>query len=150
MSLKPQPKSEEVGTDLFKYLNLKPIYFDFDKSDIRPDAARELDKVVKLMNVTYPEMIIRLESHTDPMGSHKYNDRLSKARALSTYEYLIANGVSKERILSYKGYGKRKLINECTGKQDCSDEELELNRRTEFPIVQISNDRPNSLIAKRK
>ena len=102
------------------------------------------------MTVTYPEMIIRLESHTDPVGSHNYNDRLSEERAKSTYEYLIANGVPKSQILSYKGYGKHKPINDCTEKEDCSDEELELNRRTEFPIVQISNNQPNPLMAKKK
>ncbi|CAN0598306.1 unnamed protein product [Ectocarpus sp. 12 AP-2014] len=82
-------------------------------------------------------MIIKLEAHTDPVGSHAYNDDLSERRAKSTYEYLIENGVSKDRIVSYKGFGKRVPINHCTSKQDCSAEELELNRRTEFPILQI-------------
>jgi len=117
--------------------DLNKIYFDFNKSYIRPDAAAELDKVVKLMTVTYKDMIIKLESHTDPVGSHAYNDRLSEARAKSTYEYLIENGVGKHQIVSYKGFGERKLVNDCTGFKDCTDEELELNRRTEFPIIQI-------------
>ncbi|SHH10398.1 OmpA family protein [Flagellimonas flava] len=120
--------------------DLNKIYFDFNKSDIRPDAARELDKVVKLMTNTYPEMIIRLESHTDPVGSHAYNDKLSERRAKSTYEYLIANGIDEHRIISFKGYGKRKLINDCTGLKDCDQEQLELNRRTEFPVVQLKNN----------
>ena len=123
--------------DLKILANLNKIYFDFNKSNIRPDAAMELDKVVKLMTVTYPDMIIKLEAHTDPIGSHAYNDNLSERRAKSTYEYLIANGVGKDQIVSYKGFGKRKLINHCTGRKDCSPEELELNRRTEFPILQI-------------
>jgi len=118
---------------------LNKIYFDFNKSNIRPDAAEELDKVVKLMTVTYKEMIIKLEAHTDPIGSHAYNDRLSEARAKSTYEYLIQNGVKKEQIVSYKGFGERLLVNHCTSRKDCSPEELELNRRTEFPIIQIKN-----------
>ena len=116
---------------------LNKIYFDFNKSNIRPDAAIELDKVVKLMTVTYPSIIIKLEAHTDPVGSHNYNDKLSERRAKSTYEYLIANGVPKHHITSYKGFGKRKPINECTSKKDCSPEDLELNRRTEFPVVSI-------------
>lgn len=119
--------------------DLNKIYFDFNKSDIRPDAARELDKVVKLMSETYPEMVIRLESHTDPVGSHTYNDKLSKRRAKSTYEYLIARGIPKHRIISYKGFGKRKLINDCSGLEDCDQDQLELNRRTEFPVVQLNN-----------
>ena len=121
---------------------LNKIYFDFNKSTIRPDAAKELDKVVNLMVNTYPYMTIKLEAHTDPVGSHEYNDKLSQARAKSTYEYLIANGVPKERILSYKGFGKRKPVNDCKTKWDCPSKVLELNRRTEFPIVNILS--PNS------
>jgi len=127
----------EPVLDLKLLANLNKIYFDYNKSDIRPDAALELDKVVKVMTQTYPDLIIRLESHSDPVGSDSYNDKLSESRAKSTYEYLIANGVAKDHILSYKGYGKRKPINKCTSKKDCSPEDLELNRRTEFPIVQI-------------
>ncbi|WP_394751147.1 OmpA family protein [Spongiimicrobium salis] len=140
----------EPVLDLKILADLNKIYFDFNKSDIRPDAALELDKVVKLMTQTYPEMIIKLEAHTDPVGSHAYNDALSERRAKSTYEYLIEHGVPENHILSYKGYGKRKTINTCTGKKDCTAEELELNRRTEFPIIQIKNDRPNTLVAKSK
>ncbi|WP_297765729.1 OmpA family protein [uncultured Muriicola sp.] len=138
----------EPVMDVKLLANLDKIYFDFNKSDIRPDAAKELDKVVKLMTVTYPDMIIHLEAHTDPIGSHAYNDNLSERRAKSTYDYLIEHGVPKEHILSYKGFGERKLINHCTSRKDCTDEELELNRRTEFPIVQIK--RPKDLIVKSK
>ncbi len=138
----------EPVMDVKLLANLDKIYFDFNKSDIRPDAAKELDKVVKLMTVTYPDMIIHLEAHTDPIGSHAYNDNLSERRAKSTYDYLIEHGVLKEHILSYKGYGKRRLINQCTSRKDCTDEELELNRRTEFPIVQIK--KPKDLIVKSK
>ncbi len=126
--------------DLKVLAGLNKIYFDFNKHNIRPDAAAELDKVYTVMMETYPEMIIKLESHTDPVGSHAYNDQLSERRAKSTYEYLIAKGVPKNRILSYKGFGKRKPINGCTSKADCSPEELELNRRAEFPIIQIKSE----------
>ena len=127
----------EPVLDLNLLAGLNKIYLDFNKSDIRPDAAKELDKVVRVMNNTYPDMIIKLESHTDPVGSHSYNDELSQSRAKSTYEYLIENGISKDRIVSYKGFGKRMPINNCTSKEDCTADELELNRRTEFPILQI-------------
>jgi outer membrane protein OmpA-like peptidoglycan-associated protein len=142
----------EPVLDLKILADLNKIYFDFNKSNIRPDAAIELNKVVKLMTQTYPEMVIRLEAHTDPVGSNAYNDRLSERRAKSSYEYLIANGVPENRILSYKGFGKRKTINGCTSKKDCNNEELELNRRTEFPIVQIKGPVGNKdhSISKRK
>ncbi len=132
----------EPVMDVKVLAGLNKIYFDFNKSTIRPDAAKELDKVVNLMVNTYPYMTIKLEAHTDPVGSHEYNDKLSQARAKSTYEYLIANGVPKERILSYKGFGKRKPVNDCKTKWDCPPKVLELNRRTEFPIVNILS--PNS------
>ena len=141
----------EPVLDVKVLAGLNKIYFDFDKSNIRPDAAVELNKVVKLMMETYPYMTIRLESHTDPVGSHEYNDRLSEARAKSTYEYLIAAGIPKKRILSYKGYGKRKPVNKCQTKWDCPPEILELNRRSEFPIVNIvkpKEARTNQLGAK--
>ena len=96
------------------------------------------------MTVTYPSIIIKLEAHTDPVGSHNYNDKLSERRAKSTYEYLIANGVPKHHITSYKGFGKRKPINKCTSKKDCSPEDLELNRRTEFPVVSIKGKNVSS------
>ncbi len=125
---------------------LNKIYFDFNKHNIRPDAAEELDKVVKLMTETYPDMVIKLESHTDPVGSHAYNDNLSERRAKSTYEYLIENGVPRHHIVSYKGFGERQPVNDCKTKTDCPPEELELNRRTEFPIIQIKG----TVVAKSK
>jgi outer membrane protein OmpA-like peptidoglycan-associated protein len=125
--------------DAKKLARINEIYFDFDDHQIREDAARELDKVVRLMLIDYPEMIIRIESHTDPRGSHKYNDRLSQLRATSTYTYLISQGVPKERILSFLGFGKRKPINDCGTRTDCTEEEYGLNRRTEMPIVRISD-----------
>ncbi len=127
----------EPVLDVKLLAGLKKIYFDFNDAAIRPDAALELNKVIKLMKETYPEMIIKLESHTDPVGSHSYNDELSERRAKSTYEYLVGNGIAKHRILSYKGFGKRMPVNECNSKTDCPPEELELNRRTEFPVVQL-------------
>ena len=127
----------EPVMDVKVLAGLNKIYFDFDKSNIRPDAAKELDKVVNLMLVTYPYMTIKLEAHTDPVGSHQYNDKLSEARAKSTYDYLIKNGIPQERILSYKGFGKRKPVNDCKTKWDCPAKVLELNRRTEFPIINI-------------
>ncbi|MBT8186493.1 MAG: OmpA family protein, partial [Croceitalea sp.] len=136
----------EPVMDVKLLANLNKIYFDFNKSNIRPDAAKELNKVIKLMTETYPDLVIRLEAHTDPVGSHAYNDNLSERRAKSTYEYLISHGVPKERILSHKGFGKRRLINDCTGLRDCTKDELELNRRTEFPIIKFTNDNDATLV----
>src|SRR5690606_6052447 len=84
---------------------LNPIFFEFDKSNITEQGARELDKLVKVMTVDYPEMVIFVKSHTDSKGSDLYNERLSERRAQSTVQYIISKGVSKDRV-SGKGFGE--------------------------------------------
>ena len=126
------------------------IYYDFGKSNIRPDAAKELDKVIDLMVNTYPFMTIRIEAHTDPSDSDKENDALSKARATATYEYLINNGIAKERIISYEGFGDRRPVNDCKSRWDCKPELLEQNRRTEFPIVTIFSPKSQKALSENR
>lgn len=127
----------EIGSDLTVTLKLNPIYFDLDKSNIRPDAALELDKIVKIMNDN-PEMKIELGSHTDCRASKAYNMRLSSERAKSSAQYISERITNPSRIYG-KGYGESKLLNQCecegTKVSDCSEEEHQLNRRTEFRIV---------------
>lgn len=122
--------------DVVLLADLEIIYFDLDKSNIRPDAALELDKVVNLMN-KYPGMVIRLESHTDSRANDDYNIRLSNRRAKSTYEYIISNGIDASRITEYKGFGETQLVNKCSNGVKCSKEEHQLNRRTEFVIIKM-------------
>lgn len=112
---------------------LENIYYDFDKWNIRPDAAIELDKVVTFLNDN-PEIIVELGSHTDSRGSFKYNERLSERRAQSAVEYIIANGIAKIRITA-KGYGEYKLVNECSDGVKCTDQQHQDNRRTEIKIT---------------
>ena len=118
-------------------LNLNTIYFDFDKHSIRKDAALELDKIVNLMQNDYPEMVIRIESHTDSRGKLSYNDRLSIDRANSTYEYLISKGIAPERIAAHEGFGERRLTNGCEDGEKCEEEQHQLNRRTQFIVVKM-------------
>jgi len=112
-------------------VELQPIHFDFDKSDITEQGAGELDRLVKVMN-DYPDMVIFVRSHTDHNGSDKYNDRLSERRAKSTVDYVISKGISKERITG-KGFGKREPLIDCG--ENCTEEEDATNRRSEFLIV---------------
>lgn len=116
--------------------DLETIYFDLDKWNIRPDAALELDKVVELMN-KYPEMVIRLESHTDSRANDQYNMVLSNKRAKSTYEYIISKGIDAERIPDYEGFGESQLVNKCSNGVKCTEAEHQLNRRTEFIIIKM-------------
>jgi len=129
----------EVGQDVGKALDLNPIYFDYDKFNIRPDAQVELDKIVKIMN-EYPNMVIELGSHTDCRGKASYNMELSDKRAKASAAYVISKGIDKSRIYG-RGFGESKLVNDCKceGKivSDCSDEEHQMNRRTEFIIVKF-------------
>ncbi|MCF6279223.1 MAG: OmpA family protein [Flavobacteriaceae bacterium] len=122
--------------DVVLLADLETIYFDLDKSFIRPDAAIELDKVVNLMN-RYPGMVIRLESHTDSRATKNYNLALSSLRAISTFEYIVLQGINAERIIRFEGFGESQLVNKCSDNVKCSDEEHQLNRRTEFVIIKM-------------
>lgn len=114
-------------------VNIKPIYFDYNKATIRPDAAVQLDKVVRVMQ-KYPEIEIRSSSHTDARGKAAYNTKLSERRAQATVQYIIAKGIDPKRI-SGKGFGESQLVNGCSDGIKCSEEEHQQNRRTEFVIV---------------
>ncbi len=112
-------------------VNLDPIYFDFDKSNITAQAAFELDKLVQVMG-KYPEMVIYATSHTDNRGSDSYNARLSDRRAKTTVQYVISKGIDKSRI-SGAGKGENEPAVSCG--TDCSEEQHQLNRRSEFLIT---------------
>ncbi|WP_457618187.1 OmpA family protein [Lutibacter sp.] len=114
-------------------VNINPIYFDLDKSEIRDDAAIELEKVVKIM-LKYPKLKIDLGSHTDSRAPDSYNWELSEKRAISTINWIVEKGIEPSRITG-KGYGETKLVNKCSNGVRCTEAEHQLNRRTEFIIV---------------
>ncbi|MGM9477965.1 OmpA family protein [Pedobacter sp. GSP4] len=116
-----------------KAIRIENIYYDFDKWNIRADAAVELDKLVKIMKDN-PTIWIELGSHTDSRGKDGYNLSLSQKRAESAVQYIISRGIDKNRIAA-KGYGETQLLNKCANGVDCTDAEHQLNRRTEFKIV---------------
>ena len=126
------------GVDIAKAMNLRPIYFDFREAKIRSDAMGELDLVAEVMRVD-PAMRIDLRSHTDSRASQEYNQALSQRRAESTRQYLIEQGIEATRITAH-GFGERELVNECADGTECSEEEHQLNRRTEFIVTNCSNN----------
>ena len=128
---------EPVALEDIPIEELYPIYFDFNKYNIRKDGTVELDRIVNLMMNVYPNMVIKIESHTDSRGTSTYNDMLSQERAKATYEYLVKNGVDPSRITEYKGYGEQKLANECDGTVNCTESQHQLNRRTQFIVVKM-------------
>ena len=116
-----------------KPIVLENIYYDLDKSDIRPDAAAGLDKLVKIMQDN-PDIKVELGSHTDSRAKDAYNMKLSQRRAESAVNYIVSRGISSSRITA-KGYGESMLINRCKNDVKCSEEEHQQNRRTEFKVT---------------
>jgi len=117
--------------ELEKAIVLENIYYDLDKANIRPDAALELDKLVKILQDN-PDIKIELSSHTDSRASDEYNQDLSQRRAESAVNYIISQGISKDRLVA-KGYGESQLIIENAQ----TEEEHQVNRRTEFKVIEI-------------
>ena len=126
----------KVGEDLGKIVEFNPIYFDYDKYDIRKDAKPELAKIIEVMN-DYPNMVIELGAHTDCRANNAYNQNLSNQRAKETADYVKKSITNPTRITG-KGYGETKLLTNCpcTGDEvsECSEAEHQKNRRTEFII----------------
>lgn len=132
---------EDVGpTDIAMFkagdiIQVDNIYYDLDKSDIRPDAAFELDKLADLM-MKYPAMKIELRSHTDSRATTRYNKRLSNERAKSAVDYLKEKGVAGKRLKAV-GLGESMPVNKCIDGVDCTEEEHQQNRRTEIKILTV-------------
>ncbi|MFC4476362.1 OmpA family protein [Flavobacterium chungangensis] len=122
----------EDGDDLAKKLKLKPIYFDLNGYNIRQSSKKELDKVVELMR-DRPNVKIKVNSYTDSRGRDEFNMKLSENRAKSTVAYIVSAGIPQERI-SGEGFGETNLLNHCSNGVKCSEQEHELNRRSEFII----------------
>lgn len=112
---------------------LKNLLYDYNKANIREDAAKILDNLVDVLN-EYPTIKIELGSHCDSRGNDGYNQKLSQKRADSAVAYIIRHGISKIRIVA-KGYGEFKLLNKCKNGVKCTEEEHQANRRTEVRVT---------------
>ncbi|UJP66100.1 OmpA family protein [Mongoliitalea daihaiensis] len=110
---------------------LENIYYDLDRAEIRPDAALELDKLVQILKDN-PAIRIELSSHTDDRATDAYNNNLSQRRAESAVAYLVSKGIDADRLVA-KGYGKQQLIIQNAK----TEEEHQVNRRTEFKVIEI-------------
>ncbi|HEY6143800.1 MAG TPA: OmpA family protein [Flavobacterium sp.] len=124
-----------VGGDLAKCFNIKVIYFALNKAEITKEAAFELEKILDVMKQN-PKMKIDVRSHTDSRQSAKYNEVLSDKRAKSTIDWLVKNGVDAGRLTG-KGYGESQLANKCADGVQCTEEEHQANRRSEFIVTAI-------------
>ena len=131
--LNPREVAIKKGMDLAKVFEIKEIKFDYNKADIRPDAAVELTKIVEVMR-EYPKMKIDIRSHTDSRGADSYNLKLSDRRAKATLEWIVKQGIDRKRLKA-KGYGETRLLNGCSNGVPCTEEEHQENRRSEFIVV---------------
>ncbi|UYZ62180.1 OmpA family protein [Hymenobacter weizhouensis] len=115
-----------------KAIVVENIFYDYDKANIRPDAAVELDKLVQTLNDN-PNITIELSSHTDSRGKEAYNQQLSQRRAESAVAYIISKGITPSRITA-RGYGETRPVL----KNAKTEDEYQRNRRTEFKVTKIS------------
>lgn len=109
------------------------IYYDYNSWEINPRAAKELDKLVLILEKN-SHIGIELESHTDSRASDTYNLNLSKKRAEVAVKYIVEKGIDTNRLTPV-GYGETRLVNSCDNNTECSEEEHAKNRRTEFKII---------------
>ena len=130
---------DKMVEDLRDLIKINPINFNLGKWNIRADAKIELNKIIEVMN-KYPVMEVELRSHTDCRASKAFNMKLSDKRAKSSAKYIQSKITNPKRIYG-KGYGESQLLNECecegSVKADCSEEEHEENRRTEFKVISV-------------
>lgn len=114
---------------------LDNINYDSGKWEVRPDAARELDKMVATMQ-KYPSLRIEIGSHTDSQGDANFNQFLSERRAKAALNYMASKGIARNRLTAI-GYGESQLLNKCKDGVLCTEEEHQRNRRTEFKVLSI-------------
>jgi peptidoglycan-associated lipoprotein len=125
----------EIGKPINNIFSIAPIYYDLNKADIRSDAGNELDRIVQVL-IDNPTIRLELGSHTDSRQTNEYNQKLSQRRADSAVAYIISKGISPNRIIA-KGYGESQLVNQCADGVTCTEDEHQLNRRTEFKVIGI-------------
>lgn len=130
-------ETKVLGKENIGGWSFDPIYYDLDKDAIRYDASIVLDKLVDFLNQN-PGLVIELGSHTDSRGKDKYNENLSSRRAASAVKYLAEKGIAADRLHS-KGYGEYALVNQCTNGIQCSEEQHQMNRRTEIKVIANRN-----------
>jgi outer membrane protein OmpA-like peptidoglycan-associated protein len=101
----PPPPPPPAGT---KISELPGANFDFNKATLKPEGKAKLDEAVALMN-KYPDMRVSVDGHTDSIGSHAYNQKLSERRAQSAVDYLTSKGIAASR-LSAQGFGETRPV----------------------------------------
>lgn len=112
-------------------IDLKGVNFDFDKSNLRPDAVAILSEATQIL-VRYPDLRVEVAGHTDLCGKEDYNQKLSERRATTVYNYLTQNGVAASRLTGPIGYGESRPLEQTP--QTFPACKSEKNRRTELNV----------------
>jgi outer membrane protein OmpA-like peptidoglycan-associated protein len=128
-----QPAGTVHSDDPNSQAYLLHIYYDFDQSNIRDESKTDLDRLLKLMQDN-PTYLVELASHTDARGSNSYNNRLSQRRAEAVVRWLVDKGVDRARLVP-RGYGEGMTANRCKNAVPCTEQEHQMNRRTEFRVL---------------
>ncbi|MEM6270714.1 MAG: OmpA family protein [Bacteroidota bacterium] len=114
---------------------VKVIYFPYRETSLVRAARKELNEIVAFM-LENPEVSVQLAAHTDARGGDDYNQRLSEARAKAAVDYIVRQGITRERISS-AGFGEQQLLNKCQDGVECEEEQHQENRRAEVKVVKI-------------
>ena len=132
ISLLPKAVQLKQGVDLAKFFSIQNIYFDLDQWEITPKAEKQIALLLHVLQQN-PELKLEIKSHTDSRASAAYNLELSNKRALATLNWLVSKGIAIDRISS-RGLGEKEPINHCVDGVSCSEEEHQMNRRSEFIV----------------
>ena len=137
LTSKTGEKAFEISKKVYEEDNsvayLLNIYYDSGRASVRKEGIIELEKLLALLQEN-PDIIVEISSHTDSKGSSTVNEKLSQRRAHAIVQYLINKGISPKRLVAI-GYGETKPVNHCVDGVDCSEEEYQMNRRTEFRVL---------------
>lgn len=132
IALLPKEVQLKQGVDLAKFFSIQNIYFDLDQWEITPKAEKQIAILLHVLQQN-PELKLEIKSHTDSRATAAYNLELSNKRALATLNWLVAKGIEANRIIS-KGLGENEPINHCVDGVSCTEEEHQMNRRSEFIV----------------
>ncbi|TAG56776.1 MAG: OmpA family protein, partial [Runella slithyformis] len=135
---KSMPKVVTNDINLLKagdVVQLDNIYYDEGKWNIRPDAAKVLDNLARIMQ-QYRSLKAEILSHTDSRGEADANLSLSQKRAQAAVNYIVGKGIDKTRLKA-TGMGETVSINGCPDGVECTEGEYQRNRRTEFRVLSI-------------
>ena len=122
-------------------IRIRNIYYDYGKATLRDSSKIELNLIVKWMKDN-PSVNLKIISYTDNRSSAGFNQKLSERRSKSVVNYLIASGISKERLIS-EGKGETDPIYKCPNPKDCTQEQHQANRRTEFEVIEYNRSIEN-------